>query len=1678
LSEWFDKVRAKKNSDSDPASHPPSVFLGAFGKHPGWRDYVDIGVESNELAEANRILNFEGVRRILDAGSWDKLDPAQRLSDFNHLFVWRMRQDHVLVGWIWPSRDATGTRFYPMIACVHFTGVPTEWALEQGLPVLKFVHDGCIGTGSAEGVKQVLEESHRKLRQALLGRTRAAMVPPSQPLATLARHPQMGGNHQGLLRIIYQIEREMGGLQQPGGTHGRAWQIRVPHCADSSAEALLLWHTLMDAFLGPQVPLLLITPVEEPWVDVIAGEPSERQFHCIRANLKAIPLTSEIPYSLDEAFIGRAEELIRSGVAPSRPLAPSVQPPAAKGASFPRPSSGRPGGGSLLKEAIARLGKALASRKFRVPLIILAAVIALLVLLSVLSGRPSADKSSTKEGDQSVVEDEHAKQWAELHRAYGNWLADFLGDLDEWKPKLEKNDYLRKNLLAPLQGVEFDPRIVAGKPGEPLQNIKTPQPGVNWEDVARAVNAIHAIETVLVPDAWPPLRELENDAASFKDRGWTAPADKDGKPAAPAEYAAALVSRASPESNRGACEALAIVAEQAPFLAAIRKSWDAVQASLPALKDSGDPLLAAFPAFVTGNRWLDQGDQAGATPIEQLNSSLARLAELAGYLVKDLGAWREIDRQCFVDSSNAYRRFQELDKRPDMNLYSDWRAEIRKPEYKLDNSANPLNAPEWKRKIDELGQKVGRLAKLEKYSQQPIHKGIQKDLDALKSDLAAGLELPCSRARLAMMTEAEKTGAPLADLGKLAQNLPKQEAEIARRADERIALLTAKPSAEDFRPELRDILARISGEIPRIADADTKKKFADRLAGLKNDIDKQPELQDLEWLVAYQDAISRVDRRADLAALAKDVQPHLPTLPPPPADKLQQLCDEVDRTIKSAKKELGARWKAAAIDADLGAAAADVKTLATAKWDEQTQAKVAEQADALEKRIRKVKEQVDGLHKVLASIDDKSASESAAINGRWSKWREQITGSTADPQLLSARMEAARKALARIEQELPLAKLEAQMPRCLDGGTMSNLLQDSREREIAKLLESMQPGDDWAFTIDAGALAAAKESLDRIAGTASDLVTAASAMERLNDDAYGWSEQTGEQPSLSSCHEKAGRILAKPPFSSLSERLKPLLARAEQIRNVAALADEGKLLAAIKDATEHYDAAVNLNAWRKLGDLPTWPDTAAKLDKERGLGETVRSIAAARADDRKSALLAELANQQRSRWLKSFTRVIAANELDGIANVAGARAQFGIDDPALPPAARYDLALLSFLRYLRDFSDEARKEDAKQHAAILARFKPQIEQFKAKINELPEAARSAPAVIQFTNALDELAMWQSQNVNADKEGPIAANLKGVKWELMAGSDSGGKKLSYQWKYGDKQHDLDFVLIEPKSGNAKPFFICTTEMPVGLFIDVIDAVGAWGSFKVASKSEQVTWSGPRAWRADLPGIRVSEKWLSASGKQYPDGLEPPRPSPRSPMQYVTANQAAAFARTLGCRLPTPDEWKAAFDQQGPPEAARCNLRDQTWRKQHDHFQSMKTNYYIDPSLRIFSAGASAGNQRIEAFPFDDHVLWFSDVDSDADGEIHHLVGNVAEFTCEEDKFCVIGGSALSSRDCWDGAAQPFTKAYPLISAEMPYSDVGFRLCFGHSGRKLPEVVAPLLQKTSWIPVASGQAADPK
>jgi hypothetical protein len=299
----------------------PRVSLAAFGKHPGWDDHIDdIGLDSPRLVHVKSVLYSQGISGNIDSAGWDQISETERLPEFAHEFLWRWAGDAV-VGVMWSSRDGKGRTKYPMVLCLHGTGVPIGWLCSTGLERLRALRDHCKTLGTAAEVIRVLDSARLDLQGAVLSVPLGDNEPERHLIKRLmANHEQAARN--GFVRVLYDIERRLGGMRvDKHKTKTRVIDLSAHHFrlpAISGAGKVLesgrAWSALMMDSVGAgpvlSAGILAIEPAGTGFTDVVVGDPSVQTLFCLRASGVREPLTSDIPFTIDEGFVTAASQQI------------------------------------------------------------------------------------------------------------------------------------------------------------------------------------------------------------------------------------------------------------------------------------------------------------------------------------------------------------------------------------------------------------------------------------------------------------------------------------------------------------------------------------------------------------------------------------------------------------------------------------------------------------------------------------------------------------------------------------------------------------------------------------------------------------------------------------------------------------------------------------------------------------------------------------------------------------------------------------------------------------------------------------------------------------------------------------------------------------------------------------------------------------------------------------------------------------------------------------------------------------------------------------------------------------------------------------------------------------------------------------------------------------------------
>ncbi len=282
------------------------IFLGAFGKHPGWDDHIDdIGLETESMVCAKQMLYVEGVGGQI--GPWEQLEwPAQIA--FNHVFLWR-RGEQLLVGRLWTSSDGKKRTRYPMVLCAHCSKMNREVVLETLLAWLEELRTRAMATRSADEVREMVGQFRDGLR-AWINELDGAAPPPFENGEFLSDLGVDAGDVT-LTKSLWRICCNPYSLSKHRGrADGSAEKIRVLASSASAARSLHFWSRLLDSQLDPGAPLLLLLPMDQYWLDAVVGELASRDLFCLRASPRALPLSSDEEAEVPTRFLDEARALI------------------------------------------------------------------------------------------------------------------------------------------------------------------------------------------------------------------------------------------------------------------------------------------------------------------------------------------------------------------------------------------------------------------------------------------------------------------------------------------------------------------------------------------------------------------------------------------------------------------------------------------------------------------------------------------------------------------------------------------------------------------------------------------------------------------------------------------------------------------------------------------------------------------------------------------------------------------------------------------------------------------------------------------------------------------------------------------------------------------------------------------------------------------------------------------------------------------------------------------------------------------------------------------------------------------------------------------------------------------------------------------------------------------------
>lgn len=306
LDEAADTVKSRDGS---------RLLLAVFGKHPAWSDHLeDIGIDSPSLAEFRRWLYVDGIRPNLDSGAWERLPAGRMLPEWNHRLL-MVGPTGMILARLWATSDGRGRRAYPLVAATHLPTARLPADLGPLFDALDATGVQCAAALTQDEVRAAVLQGVGFLGQAVKSLApQAPEGPGGEERLRFLDSPEMGPGRAGFERLIHVMTGELAAFA-PGGKRKRTCNpfprgFRVPLPRGRGGEAVLLWHAFFQPHLAAEVLWSAVHAVDQPWADLIVGEPDADQVFRFRASLEEIPAVCDIPYNIPRETLETAARII------------------------------------------------------------------------------------------------------------------------------------------------------------------------------------------------------------------------------------------------------------------------------------------------------------------------------------------------------------------------------------------------------------------------------------------------------------------------------------------------------------------------------------------------------------------------------------------------------------------------------------------------------------------------------------------------------------------------------------------------------------------------------------------------------------------------------------------------------------------------------------------------------------------------------------------------------------------------------------------------------------------------------------------------------------------------------------------------------------------------------------------------------------------------------------------------------------------------------------------------------------------------------------------------------------------------------------------------------------------------------------------------------------------------
>jgi hypothetical protein len=484
-----------------------------------------------------------------------------------------------------------------------------------------------------------------------------------------------------------------------------------------------------------------------------------------------------------------------------------------------------------------------------------------------------------------------------------------------------------------------------------------------------------------------------------------------------------------------------------------------------------------------------------------------------------------------------------------------------------------------------------------------------------------------------------------------------------------------------------------------------------------------------------------------------------------------------------------------------------------------------------------------------------------------------------------------------------------------------------------------------------------------------------------------------------------------------------------------------------------------------VADLALWPETGQRLGVEQDSSKLNRKRLAA-------VMALEVAPGGAARDLEGWKRCLRLYRAAAARSVGGPSTVSGIEGIGL--RTWVEKCWRSTAGRLNDWDSVAEATAAADAAELPLSHRPASLTYLGQLGALIRGFDPA-RIPEFQTALRGLTNASAAPAahSAVLARLMAASTEvGTDWEAIGPARVGfqAKPLTdHRVRFVRGDIALDFVRFDPPG--SLPVFVAVTEVGAGLFLQatselpgvsavadpewvssflrtlaalkkplegsiegsqILSAFSTLGVGRDAAGKARLTVASQRFAGAPFAGSELLRRFATVA--------------PDEPLNFVDAKVARRFAAALGCRLPTPGEWRTISTLLGRSGAE--NRSDPEFEKALDEIARVAKLHSPGGLRELFIA---RGEPTGRSDPADSRALLASVGDDRfAQGPLWHWRGNVAEWVEDGAATYVAGGSLASSFGT--GASADLPRQVERAASERGYADVGFRLAFDWGGRR--------------------------